>query len=61
MDPNALWKMLVESLQDLTKWPDNKDARTHAIDCLNVLSKWLYMGGFPPTVARKETKEWQGN
>ena len=48
MDPDALWKMLVESLQGLKKWPDNPDMRKHAIDCLNVLSRWLYNGGFPP-------------
>jgi hypothetical protein len=43
MDPDALWKMLCESLQDLKKAPDNPDTRRHAIDCLNVLAKWLYM------------------
>jgi len=48
MDPDALWKLLVESLQDLKKWPDNPDTRQHVIDCLNILARWLYMGGFPP-------------
>jgi hypothetical protein len=50
MDPDAMWKMLCESLQDLKKAPDNPDTRRHAIDCLNVLAKWLHIGGFPPTL-----------
>ena len=50
VDPDALWKMLMESLQDFTKNPDNLDRRNHVIDCLEVLARWLRMGGFPPTI-----------
>ncbi len=50
MTPNAVWKMLCESLKDLQKSPDNLETRTHVIDCLNGLSRWLSMGGFPPTI-----------
>jgi len=50
MDPDAVWKMLRESLQDLAKDPDNLDLRSHVIDILHVLARWLRMGGFPPTV-----------
>lgn len=50
MDPDAVWKMLIESLHDLTKEPHNRDVRSHAIDCLEVLARWLRMGGFPPTI-----------
>ena len=50
MDPNAVWKMLRESLHDLTKEPHNRDGRSHVIDCLEVLAQWLRMGGFPPTI-----------
>ena len=48
MDPDAVWKMLRESLAGLTKEPDNRDVRHHVIDCLDVLARWLRMGGFPP-------------
>lgn len=50
MDPDAVWKMLCESLQDLKKDPANRETRTHVIDCLEVLARWLRMGGFPPTM-----------
>ena len=50
IDPNATWKMLCESLHDLTKEPHNRDVRNHVIDCLEVLARWLRMGGFPPTI-----------
>ena len=52
MDPNALWTMLSESLHDLTKDPDNLETRKHVIDCLEVLARWLRMGGFPPTMTQ---------
>ena len=48
MDPTALWKMLCESLHELATSPDNLDLRAHVIDMLNVLARWLHMGGFPP-------------
>jgi len=48
MDPDAVWKMRIETLQDLKKWPESKECRAHAIDCLEVLATWLRQGGFPP-------------
>jgi len=48
MDPTATWQMLQETLQDLATDPDNRDTRAHAIDLLEVLARWLRMGGFPP-------------
>ena len=50
MDPTATWTMLRETLQDLQHHPDNQDTRAHAIDLLDVLARWLRMGGFPPEV-----------
>lgn len=50
MDPDAVWKMLCESLQDVKKKSDNPETRKHVIDCLEVLARWLRMGGFPPTL-----------
>ena len=55
MDPNAVWKCLSEALKDLQKWPNNVDTRAHVVDCLNVLSRWIYQGGFAPTI-EKENK-----
>lgn len=48
MDPNATWQCLIETLKDLQKWPDSKECRAHAIDCLEVLATWLRRDGFPP-------------
>ena len=48
MDPDAVWKMLCESLQHLSNDPDNLHAREYAINCLEVLGQWLQLGGFPP-------------
>jgi hypothetical protein len=50
MDPDATWKCLLEALKDLKCCPQNGDTRAHVVDCLNVLSRWIYQGGFPPTV-----------
>ena len=47
MDPNAVWKCLCEALKDLEKCPNNGDTRAHVVDCLNVLSTWIYQGVFP--------------
>jgi hypothetical protein len=55
MDPDALWNMLCETLQDLHKWPDSKECRAHAIDILEVLARWLRLGGFPPTITHTST------
>jgi len=40
--------MLCESLQDLNQNLDDKNARARAIDILDILARWLRMGGFPP-------------
>jgi hypothetical protein len=48
MDPTALWKMLCESLHELEQSQDNRDLRVHCVDMLEVLARWLRMGGFPP-------------
>jgi hypothetical protein len=50
MDPTALWKMLCEALQELEQSSDNRDVRLHVIDMLEVLARWLRMGGFPPNL-----------
>jgi hypothetical protein len=54
MDPTALWKMLSEALQALEQSPDNLDLRAQSVDMLEVLARWLRMGGFPPAIATKE-------
>ena len=48
VDPDATWKMLYESLQDLKQNLDDKDARARAVDLLEIIARWLRMGGFPP-------------
>ena len=48
VDPNAVWKMLCESLQELQQNLDDKDARARAVDLLEIMARWLRMGGFPP-------------
>jgi hypothetical protein len=50
MDPNAVWQCLCEALKALQQCPTNADTRAHVVDCLNVLSRWIYSGGFPPTI-----------
>jgi hypothetical protein len=50
MDPNAVWTMVCETLHDLEDHPENRDTRAHAIDLLEVLARWLRMGGCPPEV-----------
>lgn len=58
MDPTALWTMLCEALHELEQSPENQDLRAHVIDMLDVLARWLRMGGFPPTIPTKETHSW---
>jgi len=50
VDPDAVWTMRIDSLEDLTKDPDNRDRPNHVIDGLEVLARWLRMGGCPPTI-----------
>ena len=54
MDPDAIWKMLSEALQALAKFPDNQDLRAQSVDMLEVLARWLRMGGFPPTLGKEK-------
>ena len=50
MDPNAVWKMLVEALKELQAQPTNEHAREMAIRSLYNLGRWMKKGGFPPTI-----------
>jgi hypothetical protein len=54
MDPTALWKMLCESLHALETSPDNLDLRAHVINMLNVLARWLRLGGLPPKLDEED-------
>jgi hypothetical protein len=47
MDPDAMWKMLCESLQDLQKNPDNRDTRTHVGPNIAGVSHLLHMAFLP--------------
>ena len=49
VDPDATWQMLCEALQALHANRDDPDRRERAIELLDILSRWLRMGGFPPT------------
>lgn len=53
MDPDATWVMLCEALRALEKNPDDKELRAHAITLLEVLTRWLRRGGFPPTIEKE--------
>ena len=48
VDPHATWRMLCESVQALHDNLDDKNARARAVDLLEILARWLRMGGFPP-------------
>jgi hypothetical protein len=50
MDPDVVWKVLLEDLAALKKNPDDLTARKRAIDGLIIMARWLRIGGFPPTV-----------
>jgi hypothetical protein len=50
MDPDAVWKMLIEALKELQAHPTNEHAREMAIRSLSLLGRWMKKGGFPPTV-----------
>jgi hypothetical protein len=49
VDPDATWHMLCEALQALHANRDDPDIRERAIELLDILARWLRMGGFPPT------------
>ena len=48
VDPEATWQMLCGTLQTLHTNRDDHDTREKAIELLEILSRWLRMGGFPP-------------
>ena len=48
MDPTATWQMLCEALKALDRAPDDVELRAHAISLLEILTRWLRRGGFPP-------------
>ena len=50
MDPDAVWKILLEDLAALKNNPDDRTTRTRAIDGLLILARWLRSGGFAPTI-----------
>ena len=60
MDPTATWQMLKETLQELQHHSDNRDTRAHAIDLLEVLARWLRMGGLPPTLDAETLRTQRG-
>ena len=60
MDPTATLQMLHETLQELQHHPDHRDTRAHAIDLLEVLARWLRMGGFPPTLDAEKIRTQRG-
>jgi len=49
MDPDAVWKMLIEALKELQAHPTNEHAREMAIRSFSLLGRWMKKGGGPPT------------
>ena len=49
VDPDATWRMLCDALHALHTNRDDHDVRERAIELLEILARWLRMGGFPPT------------
>jgi hypothetical protein len=50
-DLDATWQMLCASLHELNANLNDKNARARAVDLLEILARWLRMGGFPPKLA----------
>ena len=48
MDPNATWQMLCEHMRALHQNPSDELIRATVITLLEVLTRWLRQGGFPP-------------
>jgi hypothetical protein len=48
VDPNTTWQLLCASLHELTANLHDQNARARAVDLLEILARWLRMGGFPP-------------
>ena len=51
VDPQATWQMLGASLHELNTNLNDKNARARAVDLLEIMARWLRMGGFPPKLA----------
>ena len=49
VDPDTTWQMLCVALHELHTNRDDDDTRARAIELLDILARWLRMGGFPPT------------
>jgi len=45
---HTTWQMLCESLHELNMNLSDKSARARAVDLLEIMARWLRMGGFPP-------------
>jgi hypothetical protein len=50
VNPHATWTMLCDALQELDVNRNDADARARAIALLDILARWLRMGGFPPNL-----------
>jgi hypothetical protein len=48
MDPDATWRLLCATLDELGERPDDADLRDEACALLDALAVWLRTGGFPP-------------
>ncbi len=48
VDPDATWRMLCEALHALHANRGDHKTRERAIELLEILSRWLRLGGFPP-------------
>jgi len=51
VDPNATGQMLCESLYELSANLNDTHARARAVELLEIVARWLRMGGFPPKLA----------
>lgn len=54
MDPQALWRDLLDALRDLR---DKKGDALDVLEHLENLHRWLERGGFPPDVDIDMAKE----
>ena len=50
VDPHATWTRLCDALRALDVNLNDAGARERAIELLDILARWLRMGGFPPHV-----------
>jgi hypothetical protein len=50
MDPDATWRLIVETIRQIADNPNDRELRIVAASLLQALAAWLRRGGFPPTV-----------